>query len=118
MQGKTTTASTQYENGRIQPAEYLALISTSRMCEAVCHDECNIICNEDSCLLDCITMQSGRSSPTFQRSFLPPPSEHFITLMMEEARASEVLVNFYHITQHYNPEHCHFCTHSHKNLKS
>jgi hypothetical protein len=34
-----------------------------------------------------------------------------ITLMMEAARTSETLVNFYQITQRYNPEDSHLRTH-------
>jgi hypothetical protein len=39
-------------------------------------------------------------------------------LMMEAARTSETLVNFYQTTQRYNPEDSHLCTHRHENLKS
>jgi hypothetical protein len=41
-----------------------------------------------------------------------------ITLMMEAARTSETLVNFYQTTRHYNPEDSHLHTHHHENLKS
>jgi hypothetical protein len=39
-------------------------------------------------------------------------------MMMEAARTSKTLVNFYRITQHYNPEDSHLHTHRHENLKS
>jgi hypothetical protein len=39
-------------------------------------------------------------------------------LMMEAARISETLVNFYQTTWSYNPEDSHLCTHCHENLKS
>jgi hypothetical protein len=39
-------------------------------------------------------------------------------LMMEAARTSETLVNFYQTTRHYNPEDSHLCIHHHENLKS
>jgi hypothetical protein len=45
-------------------------------------------------------------------------NEALITLMMEAARTSEKLVNFYQITQFYNPEDIHLRTHRHENLKS
>jgi hypothetical protein len=35
-----------------------------------------------------------------------------IALMMEAARTSEKLVNFYQTTRHYNPEDSHLRTHS------
>jgi hypothetical protein len=38
--------------------------------------------------------------------------------MMEAARTSETLVNFYQTTRHYNPEDSHLCTHRRENLKS
>jgi hypothetical protein len=41
-----------------------------------------------------------------------------IILMMEAARSSETLVNFYQTTWCYNPEDSHLCTHCHENLKS
>jgi hypothetical protein len=41
-----------------------------------------------------------------------------ITLMTEAARTSEMLVNFYQTTRHYNPEDSHLCTHCRENLKS
>jgi hypothetical protein len=41
-----------------------------------------------------------------------------ITLMMEAARASETLVNFYQTTWCYNPEDSHLRTHRRENLKS
>jgi hypothetical protein len=44
---------------------------------------------EDGCLLGC--------------------SAILITLMMEAARSSEMLVNFYQTTRHYNPEDSHLC---------
>jgi hypothetical protein len=39
-------------------------------------------------------------------------------LMMEAARTSETLVNFYQTTRHYNPEYSHLHTHRRENLKS
>jgi hypothetical protein len=59
---------------------------------------------EDGCLLGCSAVFSGRSFPTFQRPLLPPSA---IALMMEEARSSETLVNFYQTTRCYNPEDSH-----------
>jgi cobalamin synthase len=41
-----------------------------------------------------------------------------IALMMEAARTSEMLVNFYHTTRRYNPEDSHLRTHHRENLKS
>jgi hypothetical protein len=41
-----------------------------------------------------------------------------ITLMMEAARTSETLVNFYQTTQRYNSEDSRLCTHLRENLKS
>jgi hypothetical protein len=41
-----------------------------------------------------------------------------IALMMEAARTSETLVNFYQTTRRYNPEDSHLCTHRRENLKS
>jgi hypothetical protein len=38
--------------------------------------------------------------------------------MMEAARTSETLVNFYQTTRRYNPEDSHLRTHSRENLKS
>jgi hypothetical protein len=41
-----------------------------------------------------------------------------LLLMMEAARTSETLVNFYQTTRRYNPEDSHFRTHRRENLKS
>jgi hypothetical protein len=41
-----------------------------------------------------------------------------LTLMMEAARTSETLVNFYQTTRRYNPEDSHLHTHRRENLKS
>jgi hypothetical protein len=41
-----------------------------------------------------------------------------IALMMEAARTSETLVNFYQTTQRYNPKDSHLRTHRRENLKS
>jgi hypothetical protein len=41
-----------------------------------------------------------------------------MALMMEEARSSETLVNFYQTTWRYNPEDSHLHTNCHDNLKS
>jgi hypothetical protein len=41
-----------------------------------------------------------------------------IALMMEAARTSETLVNFYQTTRRYNPEDSHLRTHYRENLKS
>jgi hypothetical protein len=38
--------------------------------------------------------------------------------MMEAARTSETLVNFYQTTRRYNPEDSHLRTHRRENLKS
>jgi hypothetical protein len=40
-----------------------------------------------------------------------------IALMMEAARTSETLVNFYQTTRRYNLENSHFRTHRRENLK-
>jgi hypothetical protein len=50
---------------------------------------------------------------------LPPSSgQLLIALMLEAARTSETLVNFYQTTWCYNPEDSHLRTHSRENLKS
>jgi hypothetical protein len=41
-----------------------------------------------------------------------------IALMMEAARTSETLVNFYQTTRRYNPEDSHLRTHRRVNLKT
>jgi hypothetical protein len=41
-----------------------------------------------------------------------------IALMMEAARSSETLVNFYQITRRYNPEDSHLRTNRRDNFKS
>jgi hypothetical protein len=46
------------------------------------------------------------------------PQLPLIALMMEAARTSETLVNFYHTTRRYNPEDSHLLTHRRQNLKS
>jgi hypothetical protein len=40
------------------------------------------------------------------------------SLMMEAARTSETLVNYYQTTRRYNPEDSHLHTHRRENLKS
>jgi hypothetical protein len=42
----------------------------------------------------------------------------WVTLMMEAARTSETLVNFYQTTRRNNPEDSHLRTHRRENLKS
>jgi hypothetical protein len=42
----------------------------------------------------------------------------FIALMMEAAKSSETLVNFYQTTLRYNPEDSHLRTHRRENLKT
>jgi hypothetical protein len=44
--------------------------------------------------------------------------ESLIALMMEAAKTSETLVNFYQTTRRYNPEDSHLHTHRRENLKS
>jgi hypothetical protein len=44
--------------------------------------------------------------------------QRFIVLMMEAARTSETLVNFYQTTRRYNPEDGRLHTHRCENLKS
>jgi hypothetical protein len=46
------------------------------------------------------------------------PHEELIALMMEAARTSETLVNFYQTTRRYNPEDSHLRSHRRQNLKS
>jgi hypothetical protein len=41
-----------------------------------------------------------------------------VALMMEVARTSETLINFYQTTRRYNPEDSHLHTHRRENLKS
>jgi hypothetical protein len=41
-----------------------------------------------------------------------------VALMMEAARTSETMVNFYKVTRRYIPEDSNFCTHRPENLKS
>jgi hypothetical protein len=43
---------------------------------------------------------------------------HLIALMMEAARTSETLVNFYQTTRRYNPQDSHLRSHRRQNLKS
>jgi hypothetical protein len=50
--------------------------------------------------------------------FIPISKGNKIALMMEAARTSETLVNFYQTTRHYNPEDSHFRTRCCENLKS
>jgi hypothetical protein len=49
---------------------------------------------------------------------IPSSARSLITLMMEAARTSETVVNFYQITRRYNPEDSHLRTHRRENLKS
>jgi hypothetical protein len=44
--------------------------------------------------------------------------ETLIALMMEAARTSEMLINFYQTTRRYNPEDSHLRIHRRENLKS
>jgi hypothetical protein len=60
--------------------------------------------------MGCSAMSYGRSSPT---SIL-----RVIALMMDAARTSDTLVNFYWTARHYNPEDSHLRTHRRENLKS
>jgi hypothetical protein len=57
--------------------------------------------SEDGCLLGCSGVLSGG-----------------IALMMEAARTSETLVNFYQTTRRYNPEDSHLHAYRRENLKS
>jgi hypothetical protein len=50
-------------------------------------------------------------------SCLHHQGDEFIALMMEAARTSENLVNFYQTTRRYNPEDSHLCSHRRENLK-
>jgi hypothetical protein len=59
-------------------------------------------------------VQSGRSSLTFQRCFLPPSPGQWVAA----ASTSEMSINFYQTTQHNNPEDSHLYTHHCENLKS
>jgi hypothetical protein len=45
-------------------------------------------------------------------------TRRYIALMMEAARTSETLANFYQTTRRYNPEDSHLHTHRRENLKS
>jgi hypothetical protein len=60
--------------------------------------------NEDGCLLGC--------------SAVCCLHHQGIALMMEAARTSETLVNFFQTTRRYNPEDSHLRTHRRENLKS
>jgi hypothetical protein len=51
-------------------------------------------------------------------SIIRAMSTVLIALMMEAARTSETLVNFYQTTRRYNPEDSHLRTHRRENLKS
>jgi hypothetical protein len=63
---------------------------------------------DDGCLLGCSTVYTGISSPTFQRSVLPPSSggNSLIALMMEAVQTSET-VNLYQCTRGYIPKDSH-----------
>jgi hypothetical protein len=56
------------------------------------------------------------TDPYITTRFLSPGL--LIALMMEAARTSETLVNFYQITRCYNPEDSHLRTKLRENLKS
>jgi hypothetical protein len=45
------------------------------------------------------------------------PASSIIALMMEAAKTSETLVNFYQTTRRYSPEDSHLRTHRRENLK-
>jgi hypothetical protein len=59
-------------------------------------------------------MSKLRSAPVGDRT----PIASIIRAMMEAARTSETLVNFYQTTRRYNPEDSHLRTHRRENLKS
>jgi hypothetical protein len=56
-------------------------------------------------------------SEVLAASIIRAPSS-LISLMMEAAMTSEMLVNFYQTTRRYNPEDSHLRTHRRENLKS
>jgi hypothetical protein len=60
----------------------------------------------------------GRNSPDSYISNRFLTRGLLITLMMEAARTSETLLNFYQTTRCYNPEDSHLHTYRRENLKS
>jgi hypothetical protein len=62
-------------------------------------------------------MEAARATETLV-NFYQTTRRRAIALMMEAARASETLVNFYQATRRYNPEDSHLRTHCRENLKS
>jgi hypothetical protein len=68
------------------------------------HDTVTTFVNKISILM----MEAARTSETLINFYQTTP---LITLMMEAARTSETLVNFYQITRRYNPEDSHLRTH-------
>jgi hypothetical protein len=70
---------------------------------------------KDGCLLRCSAVSLVK---VYQRFRGPCCLHHQIALMMEAARTSETLVNFYQTTRRYSPEDSHLRTHRCENLKS
>jgi hypothetical protein len=68
----------------------------------------------------CLHHQGDRPSAKYLSDFCGMCSNLalIIVLMMEAARTSETLVNFYQTTLRYNPEDSHIRTHRRENLKS
>jgi hypothetical protein len=61
---------------------------------------------------------ASKSFAAVREAFTIASGRRVIALVMEAARTSETLVNFYQTTPRYNPEDSHFRTHRRENLKS
>jgi hypothetical protein len=74
----------------------------------------NFLLIKDGCLLGCSAVYLVE---VYQR-FRGPCCLHHQGLMMEAARTSETLINFYQTTLRYNPKDSHLHTHCRENHKS
>jgi hypothetical protein len=86
-----------------------------------------LCCHLSPCLETTVKGSGGQPVTTLTTNQFTQPSlkplrhntgASLIALMMEAARTSEMLEDFYQTTRHYNPEDNHLHTHCRKNLKS